>query len=425
MELAIIIVVMVALSAFFSASETAITGANRIRLKSMAEGGSKGAKMALKLIDKYDKVITTILIGNNIVNIAASSLATVLATAIVGADNGPLVSTVVLTLVILIFGEVMPKSIAKDHSEGLTVATSGIISFLTFIFTPLSVFFILLKKGVSKLFKSKENDVSVTEQELMAIIDEIEDEGVLEQQESDLVRSALIFDETMVDEIITHRVDITAVDINEDIEKVKQRFLEEEYSRLPVYEGSIDKICGFVSQKDFFKRYLTQKDGDRFLLRDIVQDIHFVPHLMKISDIMKQMQKDKIHMAVVLDQYGGTLGIVTLEDILEQLVGEIWDENDEIVSPVTFVSDKEFNVKGDVSLNDFRRYWQNRTDNPLEIESNAKTVGGWILELFGKIPEPGETVKTKEFTITVQNISDRRIEKIKFQINNNETKEKD
>lgn len=417
MEMLIIIIVLVACSAFFSASETALTGANRIRLKSMAENGSKGAEMALKLIDKYDKVITTILIGNNIVNIAASSIATVLATAVVGPENGALVSTVVLTVVLLIFGEVMPKSIAKDNAEKLTVGTSGIITFLTFIFTPLSLLFILLKRGVSKLFSKGKKEVSVTEQELLAIIDEIEDEGVLEEQESDLVKSALVFDETMVDEIITHRVDITAVDINEDIETVKDIFISEEYSRLPVYEGSIDKICGFVSQKEFFKRYLTQKDGERFLLRDIVQEIHYVPHLMKISDIMKQMQKDKIHMAVVLDQYGGTLGIVTLEDILEQLVGEIWDENDEVVSPVTFVSDKQFNVKGDVSLNDFRRYWQDRTGKSPVIDSNARTVGGWILELFGKIPEPNDTIKTDDFTITVLKVSERRIVKVRFLIN--------
>ncbi len=414
--MAIIIVILIACSAFFSASETALTSANRIRLKSKAENGSKGAKMALKLLDKYDKVITTILIGNNIVNIAASSLATVFFTTLAGADNGPLLATVVLTVVVLIFGEVMPKSIAKDHSEGLTIGTSGIITFLTFIFTPLSFLFTGLKKLVSLIFGKGGKEVTVTEQELLAIIDEIEDEGVLEEQERDLVKSALVFDETMVDEIITHRVDITAVDMNEDYETVKNLFISEEYSRLPVYEGSIDKIVGFVSQKDFFKCYLTRKDGENIILRDIVQDILFVPHLMKISDIMKQMQKDKIHMAVVLDQYGGTLGIVTLEDILEQLVGDIWDENDEIISPVTFVSDTVFHVNGDVSLNDFRRYWHNRTGSNPSIDSNAKTVGGWILELFGKIPETEESVKTKDFDITVLKVSDRRIVKISFQV---------
>ena len=414
--MAIIIVILIACSAFFSASETALTSANRIRLKSKAENGSKGAKMALKLLDKYDKVITTILIGNNIVNIAASSLATVFFTTLAGADNGPLLATVVLTVVVLIFGEVMPKSIAKDHSEGLTIGTSGVITFLTFIFTPLSLFFTGLKKLVSLIFGKGGKEVTVTEQELLAIIDEIEDEGVLEEQERDLVKSALVFDETMVDEIITHRVDITAVDINEDYETVKELFISEEYSRLPVYEGSVDKIVGFISQKDFFKRYLTRKDGESIMLRDIVQDILFVPHLMKISDIMKQMQKDKIHMAVVLDQYGGTLGIVTLEDILEQLVGDIWDENDEIVAPVTFISDTVFHVKGDVSLNDFRRYWHNRTGENPSIDSNAKTVGGWILELFGKIPETEESVKTNDFNITVLKVSDRRIVKISFEV---------
>ena len=396
-QLLVIIIIMIACSAFFSASETALTGANRIRLKSMAENGSKGAKMALKLLDRYDKVITTILIGNNIVNITASSLGTILATAVVGADNAALVSTVVLTLVILAFGEVMPKSLAKDHSEGLTVATSGIITFLTFIFTPLSALFILLKKLANKLFGNKK-EVTVTE------------------QERDLVKSALEFDETVVDEIITHRVDVIAVDVNEDIETVKKTFINEEYSRLPVYEGSIDHIIGFVSQKDFFKKYLTKKEDETFLLRDIMQEIHYVPHLMKISDIMKQMQKDKVHMAVVLDQYGGTLGIVTLEDILEQLVGEIWDENDEIIAPVTFVSENEFNVNGDVSLTAFKRYWHNRTGDSPKIDGNAKTVGGWVLELFGKIPETNESVTTDDFRITVLKVSERRIVKVRLTV---------
>ncbi len=420
-----ILVVMVICSAFFSASETALTSSNRIRLKSMAENGSHGAKLALKLIEKYDKVITTILIGNNIVNITASSIGTLIATQFIDdPDTAALVSTVALTLIILTFGEVMPKSIAKDHAESFSSKSSGIVTFLTFIFTPLSAFFILLKKLISKIFGSKK-EVTVTEQELIAIIDEIEDEGVLEEQEHDLVKSALEFDETVVDEIITHRVDVTAVDINEDIETVKETFINEEYSRLPVYEGSIDHICGFVSQKDFFKRYITCGD-EKFILRDIVQEIHYVPHLMKISDVMKQMQHDKIHMAVVLDQYGGTLGIVTLEDILEQLVGEIWDENDEIVAPVSFISDNEFSVNGDVSLTVFKRYWHKRTGEYAKVDSSAKTVGGWVLELFGKIPEAGETVSTKDFTIKVLKINGRRIAKVLFSINsiNGEDKEK-
>ena len=415
MELAIILA-LVLCSAFFSASETALTAANRIRLQSMAENGSKGAKLALKLVGKYDKVLTTILIGNNIVNIAASSIATVFAVSLLGEDHGPLAATVVLTLLLLIFGEVLPKSIANDHSEGMSVGVSGILTVLTYIFTPLSAFFLLLKKAASKLFGGNKKEVTVTEQELIKIIDEIEDEGVLEEQESDLVKSALVFDETVVDEIITHRVDIVGVDINDDTEKVREIFMNSSFSRLPVYEGSLDKICGFISQKDFFMAYIAQKERGDFLIKDIMQEISYFPHLMKISDILRTMQREKIHMAVVLDQYGGTLGIVTLEDILEQLVGEIWDENDEVVSPLTYLSDNSFRINGDVSLNAFRRYWQNKTGHNLEIDSSSRTVGGWVMELFGRIPQVSDTVQTDDFLITVTEAEERRIINMKFQI---------
>ncbi|MCH5324617.1 MAG: HlyC/CorC family transporter [Eubacterium sp.] len=413
MELTIIFILILC-SAFFSASETALTGANRIRLKSMEENGSKGARLALKLIEKYDKVLTTILIGNNIVNIAVTAIATMFAVSLLGEDRGPLAATVVLTLLLLIFGEVLPKSIANDHSEGMSVGISGIITVLTYIFTPLSAFFLLLKKLASKLFGGKKKEVTVTEQELIKIIDEIEDEGVLEEQESDLVKSALVFDETVVDEIITHRMDVLGVEVNDDIEKVRDIFMNCSFSRLPVYEGSLDKIIGFINQKDFFTAYIAKKDD--FLISDIVQEISYFPHLMKISDILRTMQREKIHMAVVLDQYGGTLGIVTLEDILEQLVGEIWDENDEVVSPLTYISENVFRINGDVSLNAFRRYWHNKTEQTLNIDSNARTVGGWVMELFGKIPSVSDTVKTEDFLITVTKTEERRIVQLRFQI---------
>ncbi len=408
-----VIFILIVCSAFFSASETALTGANRIRLKSMEENGSKGAKLALKLIDKYDKVLTSILIGNNIVNIAASSLATVFAVSLIGEESGPIWATVVLTLVLLIFGEVMPKSIANDHSEGMTVATSGILTVLTYILTPLTAFFLLLKKGVSRLFGNKKS-VTVTEQELMRIIDEIEDEGVLEEQESSLVKSALVFDETVVDEILTHRVDVVGVEMNEDVEKVRDTFIQSGFSRLPVYEGSLDRICGLITQKDFFLAYM-EKGGD-LILRDILQEIKYFPHLMKISDILRTMQHDKLHMAVVLDQYGGTLGIVTIEDILEQLVGEIWDENEKIVSPLTFISEDMFSINGDVSLNAFRRYWTDEKGKALHIDSSARTVGGWVMELFGRIPTVSDKTETEDFIITVTEAEERRIIRLRFQI---------
>ena len=407
----IFIVILVAFSAFFSATETSFTSANKIRLKSKADNGSKSAARALKIINRFDKTLTTILIGNNIVNILTSSLATVMCIDLFK-ENGSLISTIATTFIVLIFGEILPKTIAKAHAESFICAVSLPVSILITVFTPLSAFFLLLQKGATKLFSGKNKEVSMTEQELMHIIDEIEDEGVLEEQESDLVRSALVFDETVVSEVITPRVNITAVEINSGTDKVKELFLSESYSRLPVYEKTIDHIVGVITQKDFFERMVR---GGTFYIRDIIQDTMHIPDLMKLSDVLRQMQKRKIHLAVVVDQYGGTEGIVTLEDILEELVGEIWDEDDEITAPVKFISETVFETTGEVSQNDFNRFFEARgMDYKLDTESN--TVGGWIFELFGRIPEAGDTIETDKFRITVESLDNFRIGTIRFEI---------
>lgn len=407
----IFIIILVAFSAFFSATETSFTSANKIRLKSKADNGSKSAARALKIINRFDKTLTTILIGNNIVNILTSSLATVMCIDLFK-EKGSLISTIATTFIVLIFGEILPKTIAKAHAESFICAVSLPVSILITVFTPLSAFFLLLQKGATKLFSGKNKEVSMTEQELMHIIDEIEDEGVLEEQESDLVRSALVFDETVVSEVITPRVNITAVEINSGTDKVKELFLSESYSRLPVYEKTIDHIVGVITQKDFFERMVR---GGTFYIRDIIQDTMHIPDLMKLSDVLRQMQKRKIHLAVVVDQYGGTEGIVTLEDILEELVGEIWDEDDEITAPVKFISETVFETTGEVSQNDFNRFFEARgMDYRLDTESN--TVGGWIFELFGRIPEAGDTIETDKFRITVESLDNFRIGTIRFEI---------
>ncbi len=406
------LILLIMMSAFFSASETAFSSVNRIRLKSMAENGSRGAERSLKILKKYDRALTTILIGNNIVNIATSSIATILAIKLVGEQYGSLVSTVVVTVVVLVFGEVLPKSIAKDCAESVCIAISGIISFLMAIFTPFSALFLLLKKGVSRLMHQK-SSVSVTEEELKAIIDEIEDEGVLEQQESNLVRSALEFDEITVDEIITPRVRITAVDVNAPASAVREKFLQEEYSRMPVYEKTLDNIIGIITEKDFFREY--EKKRDDLFIREIMQETIYIPHMLKISEVLRTMQKQKCHMSVVLDQHGGTLGIVTMEDILEELVGEIWDESDEVKSPVTAISENEFEVYGDVSLTSLRRWLLARDIEP-EINGEARTVAGWVLEMFGRIPNTGDTAETDDFYVTVLDAAELRINRVKFVI---------
>lgn len=405
-----LVVILIAMSAFFSASETAISSVNRIRLKSMADNGSRGAQRALGILKRYDKALTTILIGNNIVNIATSSLATIMAVALVGEQYGSLVATIVTTVVVLIFGEVMPKGIAKDHAEGVCIGVSAVVSFLMLIFTPLSALFILLKKGTARLFHTKQT-VSVTEEELMAIIDEIEDEGVLEQQESNLVRSALMFDEITVDEIITPRVRVVAVDVTDSAGEVREKFLREEYSRMPVVEKSLDNIIGIINEKDFIKAY--EEKGDALTISELVQETVYLPSMVKISEVLRTMQKKKCHMSVVLDQHGGTLGIVTMEDLLEELVGEIWDESDEVKSPVTALSDREFSVYGDVSLNSLRRYFSGH-DIEVDIDSEAHTVAGWVLELFGSIPKSGDTTETEELTVTVLEAEELRVNKVKI-----------
>ncbi|MBQ3843264.1 MAG: HlyC/CorC family transporter [Ruminiclostridium sp.] len=404
----VILVLLVVLSAFFSAAETAFTSANKIRLKSRAENGSKKAENALAIIERYDKTLTTILIGNNIVNILTSSLATVLFIKLLG-THGTLVSTVAVTVVVLVFGEILPKTLAKMHAENFACAVSGIMKFLMIVFTPLSAVFILLQKGVSRLFGGKGGEVSMTEQELMQIIDEIEDEGVLEEQESDLVRSALEFDETLVSAIITPRVNVAAAEINTGVEEMKELFLREGYSRIPVYEKSVDHIVGIVKHKDFFEKLVS---GESFYVRDLVQETMFVPGLMKIPDVLRKMQRSKTHLAVVVDQYGGTDGIVTIEDIMEELVGEIWDETDEVKAPVRFISENVFETSGEVAQNDFNRYFEGR----FEINSDSNTVGGWIYELFGRIPQEGETIETENFRITVVSLDELRVGKLRFEI---------
>lgn len=410
MDTVIILVILILLSAFFSASETAFTSANRIRLKNLAEEGSKGAAVALKVMERYDKCLTTILVGNNIVNIATSSLATILCVQLFG-DRGPVVATAATTVIVLIFGEITPKTIAKGNAEAFCIGIGRILWFLMLILTPVSAIFLLIQKGASKLFNKKE-EVSVTEQELMHIIDEIEDQGVLEEQESALVRNALEFDETTAEEIMQPRVKVVGVELYDSPQKVLELFKTVQYTRLPVYEKSLDHIVGVISYRDFTQKAMERKD---FNLNDILLPIIYIPSLMRISEVLKKMQREKEHIAVVVDQYGGTAGILTLEDVLEELVGEIWDEHDEVSTPVKLIAENLYRVSGEVSKTDFNRYFES-AEKDVEIDGDFNTVGGWVLELFGKIPEVGEKAETDRFKITVESVSHRRIGNMKLQL---------
>lgn len=402
----ILIILLVAFSAMFSSCETAFSTVNKMRLKNNADQGSAKAAKALRLAESFDNSLTTILIGNNIVNIASTSISTVLFTDLFGA-KGVGIATVVMTVVVLIFGEILPKTFAKENSEKCAYFFAGPLSALIVLFTPLSFIFSAIKNIVSKLYASSEKTPSVTEDELKCIIDEIEEEGVLEESESDLVRSALDFDETIVSEILTPRVKIVGVEINSSIEEIKNVFLTEMYSRLPVYEKNIDNIVGIITQKDFFKM-ISENRSD---IQNIIQDVVFISEFKLINDALHEMQRSKTHMSVIIDQYGGTKGIITMEDIIEELVGEIYDENDEITPLMTKINDDVYEASGELTVTEMLEtlgYPENY------IATNANTVSGWIMELTGHIPDQGELIQNDCFQIHITEMNGKKISKIQI-----------
>lgn len=405
----VFIAVLLVISAICSATETAFSSCNRIRLKKMADGGSKSAAKALDICDNFDKALTAILIGNNVVNILSSSLATVLFTEKFGAGSVGL-ATAVMTVLVLIFGEILPKSLAKENSESFATLMAAPLSAFMFIITPLIFIFTGIKKLASKLVGSKNEAPSVTEEELKYIIDEIEDEGVLEEQESDLVRSALDFDEITINKILVPRVSVAAVEISDSIEDIRDIFIQSKYSRLPVYEKDIDHIVGVIHQADFFEMYVSDSKDD---IHKIMSEPLYITENKKISEALRTMQREKIHMAVIIDQYGGTAGICTLEDIIEELVGEIYDESDEEDTSFVKLSEDTCDVSAELSVSDFL----DRLDMPENfIETDRHSMGGWIMDLLERIPEQGEKVSCPPFEMTVKMYDDQKIDRIRVKI---------
>ncbi|MBR6623981.1 MAG: HlyC/CorC family transporter [Ruminococcus sp.] len=401
----ILVVVMMIFSALFSSTETAYSSVNKLRLKNYASQGNKKAARALKLANKFDDVLTAVLIGNNIVNIATSSVSTVIFINIIG-SNGAAVSTVVVTILVLVFCEVLPKSYAKRNAEKLALMFAAPLAFLVVLFKP----FVVMLNGLSSLIsKGGDESPSVTEDELKYMIDEIEEQGVIEEQESELVKSALEFDEITVNEILIPRVKIVGVEIGMSLDEIQELFITEMYSRLPVYEKSLDDIVGMITNKAFFKMLI---DGGTDI-RDIIQDVTHIADTKLISETMRDMQRSKVHLAVVTDQYGGTKGIVTLEDIIEELVGDIYDEADEIISLIRTISPDKYEVDGDMSIS--RLLEQLDLDDDL-IQTDYTTVGGWVTDVMERIPESGEMAETGIFRITASAVNEQTVEKIILEI---------
>ncbi len=401
----VLVIVMIVFSALFSSTETAYSSLNKLRLKNYEAQGNKKAGIALRLANKFDEVLTAVLIGNNIVNIAMSSLSTLLFVSIFG-DGGAGISTVIITVLVLIFGEVLPKSYAKRNAEKLALLFAKPLSFLVIILKP---FVLILNKMSSMLSSGSEEAPSVTEDELKYMIDEIEEQGVIEEQESELVKSALEFDEISVDEILIPRVKVVGVEIGSDIDEIKNIFNTEMYSRLPVYEKSLDDIVGIITNKAFFKM-LTEGKRD---ITSIIQEVPHIADVKLISEAMRDMQRSKVHLAVVVDQYGGTKGIVTLEDIIEELVGEIYDEEDEIVTRIVKLAPDKFEIAGDMSINDMIE--QLGLDDGL-VQTEYNSVGGWVTEVMEHIPESNETAETGIFRLTASKVNEQTVEKVILEI---------
>lgn len=408
----ILIIVAMIFSALFSSCETAFSSVNKIRLKNYAAQGDKRAEKALKIANSFEDALTTVLVGNNIVNITMASVSTVLFTTLFG-SGAVGISTAVTTVLVLIFGEILPKSYAKENAERLSLFFAGPLSFLIILFKPI----IFIFNKLASILKNGKVEPSVTEDELKYIIEEIEEQGVLEEQEGDLVRSALDFDEITVNEILIPRVKVIGVEKNASIDEIKSLFIDEMYSRLPVYDKSLDNIIGMITNKRFFKM-LAQGGND---ITEIIQDVAHFSDLKLISEALRDMQRSKTHLAVVLDQYGGTKGIVTLEDIIEELVGEIYDENDEVIPSIVKISENEYEVSGDLSISDMLD--QLGLDEDM-IESTYTSVGGWVTEILEHIPEQNETAEYGAFKITVLQVKEQSVEKIRLIIDTSET-EKD
>lgn len=402
----VIVVICISLSAVFSSMETAFSTVSVIRLKDSAEKGSKKAKNALKVTEQYDKALTSILIGNNIVNIGCSSVATVLCISLFG-DAGAAISTVAITVLVLIFGEVLPKCLAKEKPEAFCLATAKILLGFMAVLTPFVFLFVVLKSFALKIFAKGNAKPSVTEDELKVLIGTSQQEGVLEQQERELVQSALEFDEKTVQEILTPRVDITAIEVNDSPDEIKKLIIDERYSRIPVYKDDIDNIIGILHTRDYLEELVNGKTPD---IRKLIKPAYFIYKTKILSIVLAEFKKQKLHIAVVTDDYGGTLGIVTMEDLLEEIVGEIWDE-DEIETPDhKKISDTTYTVSGDMSITSLLELLKLREGY---IKTDAVSVGGWIMENIGDIPEVGDSFTYKTISVTVTTTAEKRVEKAK------------
>ena len=412
----IALVILVLLSAFFSGTETAFTSFNKTRMKTLAQDGNKRAKAVMDVEDRYEKFLSTILVGNNIVNISASTISTLFFTAFIKGNQSlaATVSTAVMTVIILIFGEISPKFLGKDFADSYTLRTVGIVRFLMTVLTPITALFSLWKTLLSKVFKS-DPALSITEDEIMTMVEEAQNEGGIDEHEGDLIKSAIEFNDLEVEAILTPRVDIVAITLDMAMDEVAELFRSSGFSRLPVYRDTIDNIVGVVHEKDFNR---LMYDGKKSF-ESAIHEVFCITEGMKISKLLREFQAAKTHMAIVVDEYGGTAGLVTMEDVLEGLVGEIWDEHDEVIENIKKVSDDTYLINGSASMNELEDI---HSFSDEVLDENA-TVNGWVLDNLGKIPEVGDEFEFENLSVKVIRVDGRRAAEIRLVVHHVEDDE--
>lgn len=398
----IAILLLVAMSAVFSSTETAFSSFNYIRMKNRAEGGDKRAALVLRLADDYDALLSTILVGNNIVNLTAASLSTLFFSDLLGQAAGPAVATAVLTVVVLVFGEISPKTLAKENADGMAMAMAPLFRVLVAVLKPVNWVFSQWKRLLDRLFHKSEDD-GITDEELVTMVSEAEAQGGLEHHEGELIRAAIEFNDLEVEDILTPRVDVAAVEDTVTAEELAAAFAETGYSRLPVYHESIDNITGVIHEKDFYAARYYKKEK----LSELITPVLYTTGSTKISDLIRILQGHKTHMAVVVDEYGGTDGIVTLEDILEELVGEIWDEHDEVIENFRKQEDGSYLISCSADLTDLYDLFS------LTGACDAATVSGWVMEQLGHVPNTGDRFTAEGLDVTVTKVDHRRVLEIR------------
>ena len=405
------ILVCVFFSNFFSSSEMAYSACNRVRLENASDDGSKRAAAAVKIVERFDDTLSTILIGNNLVNIAASSLGSLAVMELLG-DGYAWVSTVVITTLVIIFGETMPKIVAKNSANRIALRHAYFIRILSVLFKPLIMLVVGLIRLICLPLKGERTDASDDDavEELSSIIETAEDESVLDEDRSELVQAAIDFSDVMASEVMTARVDMLALDIEDDWDELLKTIDESPYSRLPVYEDGVDNIIRVLYLNHFLKALAGDEKPD---IRSLLMPVCYVYKTMKLPAVLSELRRAKQHLAVVVDEYGGTLGVLSMEDVLEQLVGEIWDETDEVEEEIVERPDGRFELDGDMVISDFIELMEL---NEEDFDFESDTVGGWTIEMFGSFPKVGDSFEYENFTVTVLQMDGLRVEKILVQV---------